>query len=310
MSADYRYQEVNKLSILIDENTRVIVQGITGREGSLRSKYMKDYGTKVIAGTSPGQGGQQTEGIPVYNTVKEALRKHGQVDISVTFIPGPGLKSAVMEAIDAGIKCLVCPVERVPLHDIMEMMSVAKREGVTIIGPGSIGVLSPGKAVAGWLGGNVGWANKLFQPGPIGVLSRSGGQSGTVPWLLKKGDLGVSTAVHTGTEPILGTSFADLLLMFEKDPQTLAVAAFGEIGGVQEEEVAEIIKAGQYTKPFVIYIAGSSAPEGQRFSHASALVERGRGSVQSKVKALREAGGYPVETPKDIVPTLKRLLKL
>ena len=298
------------MSILIDQNTRVIVQGITGREGSLRSKYMKDYGTKVIAGTSPGQGGQEIEGVPVYNTVKEALRKQGQVDISVTFIPGPGLKSAAMEAIDAGIKCLVCPVERVPLHDIMEMMSVAKKEGVTIIGPGSIGVLSPGKAVAGWLGGNVTWANALFQPGPIGVLSRSGGQSGTVPWLLKKGNLGVSTAVHTGTEPIIGTSFADLLLMFEKDPQTLAVAAFGEIGGVQEEEVAEIIKTKHYTKPFVIYIAGSSAPEGQRFSHASALVERGRGSVQSKTKALREAGGYPVETPKDIVPTLKRLLKI
>lgn len=298
------------MSILIDQNTRVIVQGITGREGSLRSKYMKDYGTKVVAGTSPGQGGQEIEGIPVYNTVKEALRKQGQVDISVTFIPGPGLKSAAMEAIDAGIKCLVCPVERVPLHDIMEMMSVAKKEGVTIIGPGSIGLLSPGKAVAGWLGGNVTWANTLFQPGPIGVLSRSGGQSGTVPWLLKKGNLGVSTAVHTGTEPIIGTSFADLLLRFEKDPQTLAVAAFGEIGGVQEEEVAEIIKTKQYTKPFVIYIAGSSAPEGQRFSHASALVERGRGSVQSKAKALREAGGFPVETPKDIVPTLKRLLNI
>jgi succinyl-CoA synthetase alpha subunit len=298
------------VAILIDEKTRVIVQGITGREGSLRAKYMKDYGTKVVAGTSPGQGGQEVEGIPVYNTVKEAIRQLGPVDISVTFIPGPALKMAVMEAIDAGIKCLVSPVERVPLHDIMEMVSVAKKAGVTIIGPGSIGVLTPGKAVAGWLGGNVQWANQLFHPGPIGVLSRSGGQSGTVPWLLRKGKLGVSTAIHTGTEPIIGTSFADLLLLFEKDPQTLGVAAFGEIGGVQEEEAAEVIKAGKFTKPFVIYIAGSAAPEGQRFSHASAMVERGRGSVAGKVKALREAGGYPVETPKDIVPTLKRLLNL
>ncbi|MCX6008824.1 MAG: succinate--CoA ligase subunit alpha [Chloroflexi bacterium] len=298
------------MSILIDEKTRVIVQGITGREGSLRSKFMKGYGTKVVAGTSPGQGGQEVEGIPVYNTVKEAIKSKGMVDISVTFIPGPGLKLAAMEAIDAGIKCLVCPVERVPLHDIIEMVSLAQKAGVTIIGPGSIGVMSPGKAVAGWLGGNVQWANKLFQPGPIGVLSRSGGQSGTVPWLLKKGNLGVSTAVHTGTEPIIGTSFADLLLMFEKDEKTLAVAAFGEIGGVQEEEAAEVIKSGKVTKPFVIYIAGSAAPEGQRFSHASAMVERGRGSVASKVKALREAGAYPVETPKDIVPTLKKLLKI
>ncbi len=298
------------MAILVDENTKVIVQGITGREGSLRARFMKGYGTKVVAGTSPGQGGQQVDNIPVYNTVKEAIRAQGPVDISVTFIPGPDLKLAVMEAIDAGIKYLVCPVERVPLHDIMQMISVAQKAGVTILGPGSIGAMSPGKAVVGWLGGNVQWANLLFQPGPIGVLSRSGGQSGTVPWLLKKGNLGVSTAVHTGTEPIIGTSFADLLLLFEKDPQTLGVAAFGEIGGVQEEEAAEVIKAGMVTKPFVIYIAGSAAPEGQRFSHASAMVEKGRGSVAGKVKALREAGAYPVETPKDIVPTLKRLLKI
>ncbi len=298
------------MAIIIDENTKVIVQGITGREGSLRSKYMKGYGTKVVAGTSPGRGGEEVDGIPVYNTVKEAVRAQGAIDMSVTFIPGPGLKMAVLEAIDSGVKYIVAPVERVPLHDIMEMVSVASKSGVMIIGPGSIGIMSPGKAVAGWLGGNVQWANKLFQPGPIGVLSRSGGESGTVPWVLKNGGFGVSTAIHTGTEPILGVSFADLLLLFEKDEQTLAVAAFGEIGGSQEEEAAEVIKAGKVTKPFIIYIAGTAAPEGQRFSHASAIVERGRGSVQSKVKALREAGAYPVETPKEIVPTLKKLLKL
>ena len=298
------------MAILIDEKTKVIVQGITGREGSLRSKYMKDYGTKVVAGTSPGRRGEEVEGIPVYNTVKEAVREQGKIDMSVTFIPGPALKMAVLEAIDAGVKYVVSPVERVPLHDIMEMVSVANKSGVTIVGPGSIGVMSPGKAVAGWLGGNVEWANKLFQPGPIGVLSRSGGESGTVPWVLKGGGLGVSTAIHTGTEPILGMSFADFLLLFEKDKQTLAVAAFGEIGGTQEEECAEIIKAGKFTKPFVIYIAGAAAPEGQRFSHASAIVERGRGSVAGKVKVLREAGAYPVETPKEIVPTLKKVLKL
>jgi succinyl-CoA synthetase alpha subunit len=192
----------------------------------------------------------------------------------------------------------------------MEMVSVAGKAGVTLVGPGSIGVVSPGKAVAGWLGGNVEWASKLFLAGPIGVLSRSGGESGTVPWVLKNGGLGVSTAVHTGTEPVLGTAFADFLLMFEKDKETLGVAAFGEIGGSQEEECAEVIKAGKFTKPFVIYIAGVAAPEGQRFSHASAIVERGRGSVAGKVKALREAGAYPVETPKEIVPTLKKVLKL
>ncbi len=296
------------MAILIDKNTKVIVQGITGREGSLRSKYMKEYGTKVVAGTSPGRGGQEVNGIPVYNTVKEAVKEHGAIDMSVTFIPGPGVKMATLEAIDAGVKIIVGPVERVPLHDIMIMIAVAKEAGVTIVGPGSIGVITPGQAVAGWLGGNVSWANELFIPGHIGVLSRSGGESGTVPWVLKNGGFGVSTAIHTGTEPILGMSFADFLLRFEEDEQTLAIAAFGEIGGSQEEEAAEVIKAGKVTKPFVIYIAGAAAPEGQRFSHASAIVERGRGSVKGKVKALREAGAYPVDTPKDIVPTLKRLL--
>ena len=298
------------MSILIDENTKVIVQGITGRDGSLRSSYMKDYGTKVLAGTSPGSGGGEMNGIPVYNTVKEAIRAQGPIDMSVTFIPGPGLKMAVMEAIDAGIKHIVSPVERVPLHDIMEMVSVASKSGVTLVGPGSMGVMNPGKAVAGWLGGNVQWANELFRPGKIGVISRSGGQSGTLPWLLKNGGLGVSTAIHTGTEPILGMTMAEYLLLFEEDPETLAVAAFGEIGGNQEEDAAEVIQAGGFTKPFVIYIAGISAPEGQRFSHASAIIERGRGSVQSKVKALKEAGAHPVASPKEIVPTLKRLLKL
>jgi len=192
----------------------------------------------------------------------------------------------------------------------MEMVSVASKSGVTLVGPGSMGVMNPGKAVAGWLGGNVQWANELFRPGSIGVISRSGGQSGTLPWLLKNGGLGVSTAIHTGTEPILGMSIADYLLLFEEDKQTLAVAAFGEIGGTQEEDAAEAIRTGSFTKPFVIYIAGSSAPEGQRFSHASAIIERGRGSVPSKVKALREAGAYPVESPKEIVPTLKRLLNI
>jgi succinyl-CoA synthetase alpha subunit len=298
------------VSILIDENTKIIIQGITGREGSLRTRYMKGYGSKVVAGTSPGAGGQELEGIPVYNTVKDACRAQGHIDMSVTFIPGPGLKMAVLEAIDAGIRIIVCPVERVPLHDIMEMVSAANREGVTIIGPGSIGLISPGKAVAGWLGGNVEWANRLFLPGAIGVLSRSGGESGTLPWVLKNGGLGVSTAIHTGTEPILGTTFADLLCLFEKDEQTRAVAAFGEIGGSQEEEVAEIIEAGKFTKPFVIYIAGVAAPEGQRFSHASAIVERGKGSVQGKIEALSKVGAHPVGSPKEIVPTIKKLLNL
>ncbi|QGP92111.1 Succinate--CoA ligase [ADP-forming] subunit alpha [Neomoorella glycerini] len=297
------------MGILIDKNTKVIVQGITGREGSLRAKYMKDYGTRVVAGTSPGKGGEEVAGIPVYHTVKQAVAEHGEIDFSVIFVPGRALKTAVKEAADAGVKNIVPCVESVPIHDIMEMVEYCKLKGTRLIGPGSIGIITPGEAVVGWLGGNVEWANSFFRPGPIGVFSRSGGQSGTIPWILKENGYGVSTVVHTGTEPVLGTSFADLLPLFEEDPQTEAVAVFSEIGGTQEEECAEVIAAGKFTKPFVIYVAGAWAPEGQRFSHASSIVERGRGSAKSKMEAIQKAGGYVAMSPNDIPRILKNVLK-
>ncbi|BCV20231.1 succinate--CoA ligase subunit alpha [Moorella sp. Hama-1] len=297
------------MGILIDRNTTVVVQGITGREGSLRAAYMKEYGTKVVAGTSPGKGGQTVAGIPVYHTVKQAVAEHGPIDFSVIFVPGRALKAAVKEAADAGIKNIVPCVESVPIHDIMDMVAYCRMKGVRLIGPGSIGIITPGEAVVGWLGGNVGWANTFFEPGPIGVFSRSGGQSGTIPWVLKEGGFGVSTVVHTGTEPVLGTSMADLLPLFEADPQTKGVAVFSEIGGSQEEECAEVIASGGFTKPFVIYVAGAWAPEGQRFSHASSIVERGRGSAKSKMEAIRKAGGYVAMTPTDIPRILKEVIK-
>ncbi|MGI9862623.1 CoA-binding protein [Moorella naiadis] len=297
------------MGILIDRKTTVVVQGITGREGSLRAAYMKEYGTKVVAGTSPGKGGQTVAGIPVYHTVKQAVYEHGPIDFSVIFVPGRALKAAVKEAADAGIKNIVPCVESVPIHDIMDMVAYCRLKGVRLIGPGSIGIITPGEAVVGWLGGNVGWANTFFEPGPIGVFSRSGGQSGTIPWVLKEGGFGVSTVVHTGTEPVLGTSMADLLPLFEADPQTKGVAVFSEIGGTQEEECAEVIASGGFTKPFVIYVAGAWAPEGQRFSHASSIVERGRGSAKSKMEAIRKAGGYVAMTPTDIPRILKEVVK-
>ncbi|HWJ03828.1 MAG TPA: CoA-binding protein, partial [Verrucomicrobiae bacterium] len=272
-------------------------------------KYMKDYGTKVIGGTSPGKAGEQVHGIPVYNTVKEIARAEGDIDFSVVFVPGRGLKTAVFEAADAGVKNIIPCVEGTPIHDIMEMIAYAKSKGSRIIGPGSIGIITPGEAVVGWLGGNVDWANKFFQRGSIGVFSRSGGQSGTIPWVLREGGFGVSTVVHTGTEPVLGTSMADLLPFFEADPETKGVAVYAEIGGSQEEECAEVIAAGQFTKPFVIYVAGAWAPEGQRFSHASNIVERGRGSAKSKMEAITKAGGFVAETPTDIPLILKEKLK-
>src|SRR5665647_2473020 len=269
------------MGILIDKNTKVAVQGITGREGSLRARFMKNYGTNLVGGTSPGKAGQEVDGVPVYNTMKSLVEDQGEIDFSVLFIPGRALLPAVKEAIDAGVKNALPCVESVPVHDIMHMIEYAREKGTRIIGPGSIGIINPGQAVVGWLGGNVDWANRFFEKGPVGVFSRSGGQSGTIPWVLKEGGYGVSTVVHTGTEPVIGTSMADLLPLFEEDEETKAVAVFSEIGGSQEEECAEVIAAGKFTKPFVIYVAGAWAPEGQRFSHASSIVERGRGSAQS-----------------------------
>jgi succinyl-CoA synthetase alpha subunit len=297
------------MSILLDENTRVIVQGMTGREGSLRTAFMKGYGTKVVAGVTPGRAGAEVHGLPVYNTVLEAIKNEGMVDATVTFIPGPGLKSAVYEAIDAGIKLVVSPVERIPVHDVIAMVNYALKNDARILGPGSLGIISPGKAAMGWLGGSVDWAKKLFQPGPVGVISRSGGQSGTVPWALKVAGLGISTAMHIGTEPVLGLTMADVLKMFEKDDQTKAVAIFGEIGGTLEEEAAEAVANGDFTKPLVVFIAGAWAPEGMRFSHASSIVERGRGTAQGKIKALTDAGAYVVDSPEEIAPKIKELIE-
>jgi succinyl-CoA synthetase alpha subunit len=296
------------MAIILDENTRVVVQGITGREGSLRTKYMQDYGTRVVAGVTPGKGGSEVHGIPVYNTVKEAIRAQGKIDAAVTFVPGPLLRGAVYEAIDAGIKFVCSPVERIPVHDVIDMVSYARKHDVQLLGPGSLGMISPGKAVVGWLGGSVDWANTLFDPGPIGVISRSGGQSGTVPWALKVAGLGISTALHIGTEPVLGLTMADVLKEFEKDEQTKAVAVFGEIGGTLEEEAAEVVASGEFTKPLVVFIAGAWAPEGMRFSHASSIVEKGRGTAQGKMKALTEAGAYVVDSPEEIAPKIKELI--
>lgn len=297
------------MAILIDENTTAIIQGITGRAGESYSRYMKAYGTKILAGVTPGRGGSTAAGVPVYDTVDEAVAKHGSIDASVTFVPAPYLKDAVLEAIDAGIKMVVSPVERVPLHDLIMMAAAAKKNGVMLVGPGTIGIMSPGKAVLGWVGSSVTRAAQVFKPGPVGILSRSGGQSGTLPWIIKEHTgYGCSTLFHEGTEPIIGTSFGDVMSLYEADEQTKVVAMFGELGGTTEEEVAEEMQKGHYTKPFVAYIAGAWAPEGMRFSHASSIIEHGTGSAKSKIEALTNAGAYVVEKPFDIVTKIKEIL--
>lgn len=296
------------MAILLDEDTTMLIQGITGREGRARARFMASYGTKVVAGVTPGRGGTEVWHIPVYGTVKEAWRHHGPIDATVTFVPGPVVRDAVFEAIDAGVKLIVMPVERVPLHDILRMTAYARETGAQIVGPGSFGIISPEKAVAGWVGGSEDFAKEVFKPGHVGVISRSGGQTTTLAWSIAQVGLGISTALHIGAEPIVGISPAELLLLFEEDEETHAVAMFGEIGTVAEEEAAEIIKEGRFTKPLVAYIAGVGVKAGMRFSHASAIVERGRGSAESKIRALREAGAHVVEQPERLAPMLVDIL--
>lgn len=297
------------MAILINENTTVLVQGITGREGSARTRFMLDYGTKVQCGITPGRGGAEVWGVPVYDSVKEAIEVHGPVDASVAFVPGPQVKGAVVEAIESGIKFIVVPAERVPLHDSLEMIALGRKKGARILGPGSLGLVSAGKAAMGWLGGSEEFAREIFKPGPVGVMSRSGGQTSTVVWSLAQAGIGTTTAMHVGAEPILGSSFAEILPLFEEDEETEAVVLFGEIGTVAEEEAAEVVKEGRFTKPLVAYIAGRTLPAGMRFSHASAIIERGRGTAESKVKALEAVGAYVVERPQEIAITLTKVLK-
>lgn len=298
------------MSILVEKDNTVLIQGITGREGSRRAKFMKEYGTKVIAGVTPGRGGQEVHDVPVYDTVEQAVKNHGQIDASVIFVPGAFVKDAALEAIDGGIKFLVMPVERIPLHDILVMLSYAKKHGAKILGPGSIGIIDPRERVAlGWLGGSIEMAEEVFQPGPVGIISRSGGQSATVPWTILQEGLGSTTTVHVGTEPMIGITMAEILPLFEKDEETQAVAVFGEIGGTQEDEAAELIKEGGFTKPLVIYVAGAWAPEGMRFSHASSIIEHGKGSATEKMEALRDAGAHVVDRPEKLGSTVKKVIE-
>lgn len=283
------------MSIIIDEKGTAIVQGITGREGSARTRFMKDYGTNIIGGVTPGRGGEEVWGVPVYDSVKDLKEEHGEIDLSITFVPGPKLKEAVLEAVESGVKTIVSPVERVPLHDILEMVNRAEKEGARIIGPGSIGIISPGKAVAGWLGGSKEMADKAFKPGRVGIISRSGGETTSLCWALTREGIGQSTALHVGAEQILGSTPAEVLPLFEEDEGTDAVVMFGEIGTAAEQEAAEVMKNGEFTKPLIAHIVGGFAKSGLRFSHASAIVEGEKGKYENKVRALKEAGAKVVD---------------
>lgn len=297
------------MAILIDQTKRVLVQGITGREGLLRTRLMLEYGTQVVAGCTPGKGGETVHGVPVFDTVEEAIEQVGPVDISVIFVPAPLVKDAALEAIAADIKLLVLIPDRVPLYDVLEIVHAAQQRGIRFVGPNTVGVLSPGKGLLGMVGGRAASAKAWFQPGPVGIVSRSGGMSVSTGYYLCKHGVGVSTIVHVGGDAVVGLPLPDVLELFEADEQTAAVVMFGEIGTTQEERVAELIERGAFTKPLVAYIGGKAAQSGTRFSHAGAIIEGERGTYEGKVSRLRAAGAYVVESFNDVPAVTKRVIE-
>lgn len=297
------------MSILIDENKKVIVQGITGREGMARTKLMLEYGTNVVAGCTPGKGGEVVCDLPVYDTVLEAVEEKGSLDISVIFVPAPLVKDAVLEAFDADIKLAVIIPDRVPIYDVMEIAKYAKLKNASFLGPNVLGTLSPGKGVLGMMGGRAETAKKWFKQGPVGITSRSGGMTSSLAYYLNQSGIGQTTIVHVGGDSIVGLPHPEIVKLFEKDNDTKLVVMFGEIGGSQEEQVADLIEKGEFTKPLVAFIGGKAAKEGTRFSHAGAIVEGNRGSYPSKVKRLKEVGAHVVEDFDKIPEVTKKVLE-
>lgn len=297
------------MAILIDETKRVIVQGITGREGRARAKLMKGYGTHIVGGVTPGRGGQEVEGLPVFDTVEEAWENLGPVDVSVLFIPAPLVRDAALEAIDAGVKLLVIVPDRVPIYDVLEIAKAASSAGARFVGPNTLGVLSPGKGVLGMIGGRAVSARAWFFPGPAGVCSRSGGITSSMAYYLAQEGIGATTLVHVGGDAIVGLPLPEVVRLFQADPETKGIVMFGEIGTSQEEQVADLIAQGEVTKPLVAYIGGKGAKSGTRFSHAGAIIEGGRGTREGKVARLQEVGAHVVDNFGDIPAVTREVLK-
>lgn len=287
------------MSILLNKDTKVLVQGITGRIGRVQTRWMIDYGTKIIAGVTPGKGGEVVEGVPVYNTVAEAVDKQG-AEASVFFVPAPAVKEAAIETIDAGVKLIVVVTEHIPVHDVMEIKEYARGKQVQIIGPTTPGVITVGEAKMGIMPAN------MFTPGRIGLISRSGTLSYEVSIDLATGGFGQSTVVGMGADPVVFTSMPDLLKLFDKDDDTDMIVVVGEVGGIQEERAAEFIDR-WVTKPVVAYIAGLNAPHEKRMGHAGAIIRGdGKGTPQSKIAALREVGVDIASYPQQVVELVKK----
>lgn len=295
------------MSILINQKTVCLIQGITGKEGTRVAIDMMAYGTKVVAGVTPGKGGQAVEGVPVYNSVSEALELHQDVNTTGVYVPPFAVLNAVKEALQNNIKLIHIITEHVPIKDTAEIIALAKKTEATIVGPSSIGIISPGKAKVGSIGGAD--ADRAFAPGKIGVISKSGGMASEVSWLLKKAGFGQSTVVGIGGDILIGSTFSDLLPQFGGDPETEAVVLVGEFGGTYEEEAAAYIQKTKFSKPVVAFISGlfaESLPQGVALGHAGAIIEGDKGTRKTKVAALEAAGVKIAQIPTEIPQLLKQ----
>ena len=289
------------MSIIVDKNTKVVVQGITGNEGLFHTRQMVEYGTKIVAGVTPGKGGQKVDNIPVFNTVASAVKESG-ANTSVIFVPPAFSADAVMEAAEAGLKTIICMTEGIPTIDMMMVKHYLKGKNINLIGPNTPGIISPGKCKIGVMAGYI------HREGSIGLISRSGTLTYEAVDHLSKNGFGQSTCIGIGGDPIIGLTFVDLLAMFEKDPETEAIVLIGEIGGTAEEEAAAYYK-GNMKKPVIAFIAGKTAPPGRRMGHAGAIISGGSGTASQKIEFLERSGIQVVEYPEMIPQVLKKILK-
>ena len=285
------------MSILLEGATRLVVQGITGRDGSFHARQMLDYGTRVVAGVTPGRGGQQLHDVPIFDTVAQAVERTG-ADASVVYVPPLAAADAVCEAADAGIRLIVCITEGIPVQDMLRALPFVRERGARLVGPNCPGLITPGESKIGILPGSI------CMPGPVGVVSRSGTLTYEVVHLLTTARTGQTTCVGIGGDPLIGTRFVEVLGLFEADPKTEAVVMIGEIGGSDEEEAAAFISR-RMSKPVVSFIAGRTAPPGRRMGHAGAIVSGGSGTAADKIAALQAAGVRVAATPAGIVPALR-----
>lgn len=289
------------MAILVDKKTKVVVQGITGRDGSFHALQMKEYGTKVTSGVTPGKGGQSVDGIPVFDTVEQAVRETG-ANTSVIYVPPAFATDAVYEAIDGGVKLIVCVTEGIPTTDVLKIYNYLKIKGVRMVGPNCPGVISPGLSKVGIMPGHI------HKKGKVGVVSRSGTLTYEVVWHLTLKGLGQSTCLGIGGDPIIGTNFIDCLELFEADPQTEAIVLIGEIGGTDEEEAAQYVKK-HLSKPVVAFVAGRTAPPGKRMGHAGAIISGGSGTAEEKIKAFNKVGIPVAELPAQVADLVADRLK-